>query len=181
MIKQVLPIASIAVIIVIGVSCSQLRSYLDERNCQQQLRVIGFSILYYHQTHGSRWPSSLESMMAAQGMHPDKNSNYRLFACPGVDRNGNSQISGWARNDYIYINWNDQSIESKIAPEQCPVAYDRDLENHGGAGINILMIDGSVHWDSEASWLKSFAAKYPDAILTLPRGAAAPLVGSAGS
>ena len=57
--------------------------------------------------------------------------------------------------------------------------YDRRLSNHGGKGINVLLVDvvnayegirGPTFWfwDEDAKWLREFARGHPDVKIPLP-------------
>lgn len=70
--------------------------------------------------------------------------------------------------DYFFVDWSKQPEAIEKLPGKRPLTYDRRLSNHDGRGINILMADGSVEWDSNAEWLKKFAAEHPNAKLPMP-------------
>ena len=70
--------------------------------------------------------------------------------------------------DYFFVDWSKQPVPLEKLPGKVPRMYDRRMGNHDGRGINILMADGSIEWDSNAEWLKKFAAEHPDAKLPMP-------------
>jgi prepilin-type processing-associated H-X9-DG protein len=77
--------------------------------------------------------------------------------------------SNKSSKEHIFV---DASTLGKIRQSfsgELPAAYDRHLNNHGGRGINILMVDGTVRWDPNATWLKQFAAKHAESQLPIPQ------------
>ena len=81
---------------------------------------------------------------------------------------GNVGVETGDNGDYVFLDWSKQSNGFEKLPSKRPLKYDRRLSNHIGRGINILMVDGSVEWDSNAEWLKKFAAEHPSIKLPLP-------------
>lgn len=68
---------------------------------------------------------------------------------------------------YYSVDWV-ESANSAVGVLKRPLVYDKCLSNHGGRGINILMADGTVMWDQNASWLKTFAMDNHAVRLHLP-------------
>jgi len=129
---------------------------LNQRNCRQQLRSLWCIIMFYQDDNGKRWPPDIYCL-----------TNYteaRLLFCPGVGTNFNFN----KRTDYFYIDWS--KLPHKNDPDfaKYPLMYDRNISNHNNRGINILMVDGTVKWDSNAKWLKKFASEHQDLCLPLP-------------
>jgi len=95
--------------------------------------------------------------------------------CHAVLREQWKQSEGMAtlgtddNKDYFFVDWSKQSEPLEKLPSKRPLMYDRRLSNHDGRGINILMADGSIEWDANAQWLKTFAAEHPDAKLPMPK------------
>lgn len=70
--------------------------------------------------------------------------------------------------NYFFVDWSKLPDEPGTSRGKYPLIYDRRLSNHDGRGINILMVDGSIVWDSNVDWLKKFAAEHPNAKLPVP-------------
>ena len=70
--------------------------------------------------------------------------------------------------NYFFVDWSKLPDGPGTSPGKYPLMYDRRLSNHDGRGINILMADGSIEWDSNAEWLKKFAADHPSAKFPMP-------------
>ncbi|HOX60211.1 MAG TPA: hypothetical protein PLC99_25320 [Verrucomicrobiota bacterium] len=94
--------------------------------------------------------------------------------CHSVLREQWKQSEGMAtlgtgdNKDYYFVDWSKQPEPLEKLPSKRPLMYDRRMNNHDGRGINILMVDGSIEWDSNAKWLKRFAAEHWDAKLPMP-------------
>ena len=70
--------------------------------------------------------------------------------------------------NYFSMDWSKLPDGPGTSHHKYPLMYDRRMSNHDGRGINILMTDGSIEWDSNAEWLKEFAAEHPNAKLPIP-------------
>ena len=140
-------------------SCQKAASLVEQRNCRQQLRSVWAGIALYRHDHGEHWPPNLESL--------DQEAVGRLLTCPGVKVKVSSHTTG--KYDYIFLDWSKLTHGPDTAPSNYPLMYDRRMSNHDGRGINILMVDGSVKWDSHAEWLKRFAADHPDFIIPISK------------
>lgn len=137
-------------------SCRKPASLSEQINCKQQLRSLWSAIALYRHDHSNQWPSNLEVLT--------KDMVGRLLTCPGVKTNSGAV----SRSDYFYVDWSKLPHGADATPYKYPLMYDRDTSNHDGRGINVLMVDGSVEWDSGASWLKKFAADHPNTKLPMP-------------
>lgn len=146
---------SLAVIGVLS-SCRKPASLADQQNCKQQLRSLWSAIELYRHDHSNQWPPNLESL--------DKDMVGRLLTCPGVKTNSGPG----GQSDYLYLDWSKLLDGPGTSPGKWPLMYDRRMSNHDGRGVNVLMVDGSVEWDSNAEWLKKFAAEHPNAKLPMP-------------
>lgn len=142
----------------IVVSCGKLTESVKQRNCKQQLRSVWVAIELYRQNHTNQFPPNLEGLNREMGGHLP-------LACPGAETNLLQSIKD-GKIDYFYVDWSELSSATNVATY--PLIYDRRLANHEGRGINILTVDGSAKWDSNAEWLKKFAAEHPDAKLPMP-------------
>lgn len=104
----------------------------------------------------------------------EENFQLERSRCHSVLREQWKQSEGMAtfgtgnNKDYFFVDWSKQPELLEKLPSKRPLMYDRRLSNHDGRGINILMVDGSIEWDSNAEWLKKFAAQYPNVKLPLP-------------
>jgi len=128
----------------------------ERQNCKQQLRSLWSAITLYRQDHTNQWPKTLELL--------DKQMVGRLLACPGVKTNSGPG----GQSDYIYVDWSKPPHDPDATAAKYPLMYDCRMRNHHGYGINVLMTDGSVMWDSNAQWLKKFDAVHPNAKLPIP-------------
>jgi prepilin-type processing-associated H-X9-DG protein len=137
-------------------SCRKPASLAEQQNCKQQLRSLWSAITLYRHDHSNQWPANLESL--------DKDMVGRLLTCPGVKTNSGAG----SQSDYFYVDWSKLPHGADVASGKYPLMYDRRTSNHDGRGINVLMVDGSVEWDSGAAWLKKFAAEHPNAKLPMP-------------
>ena len=72
------------------------------------------------------------------------------------------------KHDYYCIDWQKLPHNADMPLNQYPLAYDRRMSNHNNRGINILMVGGTVEWDSNVEWLKKFSADHPNAKLPMP-------------
>lgn len=72
------------------------------------------------------------------------------------------------KGEYFFVDWSKLSDGPSTSSGKLPLMYDRRMSNHAGRGINILMVDGTVEWDSNAEWLKKFVAEHPHAKLPMP-------------
>jgi hypothetical protein len=79
-------------------------------------------------------------------------------------------VHGGQKPDYVYINWSQilDTTETDWRSGEYPLFYDRRMSNHKGRGINVVLTNGYVFWDSNAKWLKEFAAKHPTLEIPLP-------------
>lgn len=137
-------------------SCRKLSSLVKQQNCKQQLRSLWSAIALYRHDHANQWPPTPDSL--------DKDMVGRLLKCPGVKAN-----SAASQSDYFYVDWSKLQLAPNAFSGKYPLMYDRHTSNHGGRGINVLMVDGSVEWDSNAERLKKFVAEHPDAKLPIPK------------
>lgn len=87
----------------------------------------------------------------------------------GKQRASATSASAADNNDhYVFVNWSKLPDGAGTPSGKYPLAYDRRRSNHGGRGINILMSDGTVEWDSEAQWLKRYSTDHPTSRLPMP-------------
>jgi prepilin-type processing-associated H-X9-DG protein len=137
-------------------TCRKPSSLADQQNCKQQLRSVWSAVALYRYDHTNQWPSTLESL--------DKDMVGRLLKCPGAKANS----AAVSQSDYFYVDWSKIRLDPNAPSGKYPLMYDRHASNHEGRGINVLMVDGSVEWDSNGDWLRKFAADHPDAKVPMP-------------
>jgi hypothetical protein len=104
-----------------------------------------------------------------------------FFVCPWHSKPCGSWTNVTEWMDYFYIPW--PSVTG--AYTNYPLMYDRRLANHGGKGINILLVEQAAHpayptslesfhgqffWDEDAKWLRKFAREHPDLKIPMPEG-----------
>lgn len=119
--------------------------------CMHQLRNLWYQANSYRGDYGE-FPSSFDDF------HLPKPT----LDCPAV------HPSRTGRTDYIYVGWLARKYISDRNFEKYPIIFDRRMSNHKGRGINIVTVDGTVFWDADAAWLKSFARDHPEAKIPLP-------------
>jgi hypothetical protein len=84
-----------------------------------------------------------------------------------------------ARAYCLYMPW----ASGRAVPGDYPLMYDRRLANHGGKGINVLLVEqtvsaaspgspgsfrGQFFWDEGARWLQQFVREHPDFPIPVP-------------
>ena len=122
----------------------------------------------YRQDHNGQLPENFSLMSNVV-------SDCRLYVCPwGSKKPGSwTNITEWM--DYFYVYW--PSVTGVYT--NYPLMYDRRLSNHGGKGINVLLVDvvnryegirGPTFWfwDEDAKWLRKFAREHPNVKIPLP-------------
>ena len=140
------------------IGCNKLASSSDNQNCKQQLRSLGALITLYRSEHGGQFPKSLEML--------DTNEARLILTCPGHKRSLSQTGNSLIKTDYYLVDWSTLATNSNCG--EYPLMYDRSISNHEGLGINLLLINGSVRWDSHAKWLKSFATNNTNVKLLVP-------------
>lgn len=139
--------------------------------CRAALRSTCLVLNLYRERHAGELPLSFSAL-----------SNYtspRLFVCAGSDKRAGSWTNTTDWMDYFYVRW----PEVTEIYTNYPLMYDRRLSNHGGEGINVLLVDGLVSsmvagkpdtfhgqffWDEDAQWLRRFAREHPSVQIPMP-------------
>jgi prepilin-type processing-associated H-X9-DG protein len=105
--------------------------------CKNNLRQIGIACHLYADDGGEVFPVGLEMLVPAYVDNP------KIFACQSARRRrgGASAAPGVPVVDYEYFAGRDAAL-----PGEFLLAVDKDLENHGGAGFNVLFVDAHVEW-----------------------------------
>jgi prepilin-type processing-associated H-X9-DG protein len=129
--------------------------------CGSNLRQIGQAIAFYAQKHGGQYPPSLAVLPSFEDVTSDvmicpSSNDERATAndVPGVvaelaAAEGNSPGHKHCLS-YVYAG---RALTQGTAKEMTVVAYE-PLENHGGAGTNVLFGDGHVEFVDKQSWPK---------------------------
>ncbi|MGD0207040.1 MAG: hypothetical protein ABSC89_05480 [Verrucomicrobiota bacterium] len=146
-------------------------------NCLSCLRSTGWALGMYCQEYNGRLPENFSLMSNVM-------STPFFYVCPWNSKTAHSKtreswtnVTEWM--DYFYVPW--PSVTGVYT--NYPLMYDRRLANHGGKGINILLVEQAVHpavphkpetfhgqffWDEDARWLQKFAKEHPDLKVPLP-------------
>ena len=146
-------------------------------NCLSCLRSTGWALGMYCQEYNGRLPENFSLMSNVM-------STPFFYVCPWNSKTAHSKtreswtnVTEWM--DYFYVPW--PSVTGVYT--NYPLMYDRRLANHGGKGINILLVEQAVHpavphkpetfhgqffGDEGAKWLQKFAKEHPDLKVPLP-------------
>ena len=150
--------AAILVVILIVITFrDELGQMAERQHCRSQLYVIAAAVALYRDDHQGEFPTNI---LSADG------SLSKLLTCPGI---GESAKSNGADGDYVYVDWSKLIITNPLDFGLFPLAYDRSLSNHGGKGINIVLVNTVSFWDRNAEWLKHFAQTHPDYNIVVPQ------------
>ncbi len=106
--------------------------------CKRNLREIGLACHAWADDHDDRFPPNLESLV------PDYVDNPRVYSCPSAPsrwQDFNGGLVTEESSSYEYL-------PGRVAtlPGDFFLAYDRSLDNHGGAGFNVVYCDAHVEW-----------------------------------
>jgi len=169
--RKIIAAIAVASLLLIGVGVG-FRRHENEKSrrfeCFSVLRSTGCALAMYCQDNGGQLPTDF-SLMGTLISSP------RLYVCPWNSKPPGSwtNINEWM--DYYYVRWpSTTGVYAKY-----PLMYDRHLSNHGGKGINVLLVDvvnryGGINgpifwfWDPEAQWLRKFAQEHPETRVPLP-------------
>jgi hypothetical protein len=148
------------------------RELVHRYDCLSTLRSTGWALGQFCRDHSGKLPENF-------CLISNDISNPRLFVCPWDGKRPGSwtNITEWM--DYFYVYW--PGVEGVYS--NYPLMYDRRLANHGGKGINILLVEQAAHpavphepetfhgqsfWDEDAKWLRQFAKEHPDLRIPMP-------------
>ena len=132
------------------------------KQCQGTLRALAYTVAMYRDMHNQMFPPTLSDSVSEEASSP------RLLVCPGTGKNWGTYADAGVWADYLYINWSPY-YGTNDPPGGYPLIYDRRLSNHRGQGVNIAFVDGSVQWDPNAAWLRSFANTHREYTIPVPR------------
>jgi hypothetical protein len=152
----------------------QQRALTRRIDCLSALRSTGVALALYRHDFDGNLPPDLALMGAG-----DHLSSACLFFCPRGHKAPGTwpEVAEWM--DYTYVSW--PAVAEATA--SYPLMYDRRLANHGGKGINVLIVEQTIHpaspgdpgsfhgqffWDEGAVWLQRFAREHPDLRIPLP-------------
>lgn len=151
-------VASVALLIIVFV-VGALRARAKRRWCLMNLASMGVVLRLYAFDHVGNYPSNMAVCLRSGYV-----SNPGLFFCGHKGRAAEEATNADDWMDYIYIPWG----TGTNTPPGYPLMYDRRFSNHGGRGVNVLLADGSVHWDECGNSIATFAREHPDVHLPLP-------------
>jgi hypothetical protein len=153
---------TIAAILTLVTACRSNEQARDNKvQCGRNLKALRICITQYRDDHGGSFPPSLKEALTNVGV-----GNIKLLQCPSASQKSLSATDNSESLGYFYIDWSNRGVEQP--PGNFPVIYDAQLQNHRN-GINVVCIDGTLFWDGNANWLKTFAHKHPDANLPIPK------------
>ncbi len=129
--------------------------------CGSNLRQIGQAILLYTQAHGGQYPPSLAVLPSAEDITAE------VMICPSSndEKTAATDTAGVVAElaaaeakapghkhclSYVYVG---RALTERTATGNTVVAYE-PLENHSGAGANVLYGDGHVEFVGKEEWPK---------------------------
>lgn len=135
---------------------------LGERTeCQHVMRSLQSAVMLYGNDFHGQFPPNLRVVGITQQLPQE------VLGCPKVGaKHADPQA---ALDSYCYLDWSTQPRSADWGSGKYPLIYDSHLANHGGAGINLVLVDGTVWWDADARWLREFARQHPDAHIAIPQ------------
>jgi prepilin-type processing-associated H-X9-DG protein len=154
--------AGLLIIVSLFYVTSYAIGFAKRKNCQDTLSALGYAITAYSY-EANNFPSNPIDLI------PKHIDTLRLLMCPAVHHQKGDVPDGTDWGDYAYINWANYFDTPDKVPGDYPLLYDRALANHGGRGINIARVDGSVFWDPGAAWLRNFAASHTQYDIPVPK------------
>lgn len=140
--------------------------FAGRASCQQRLRALGYAYRMYSGNSFYGTPPDRLTSLVDDLVIPF--TDYDLLSCPkyGIQPPPQRDSFHTYPGNYIMVDWSRLSVTE--VPDDFPLMFDCRLENHDGAGVNVLLMDGTVRWDEKGKFLSDFARKYPD--MALPKG-----------
>lgn len=157
-------VAAIAVVAILttATACRSNQQATNKQvQCGRNLKALRISVAQYRDDHEGKFPPSLRIALTNIDV-----GNINLLQCPAASQKSLSATNAFEALGYFYIDWSKRGV--KQPPGNFPLIYDAQLQNHRN-GINVVCVDGTLFWDSDAKWLKAFARKHPDADLPIPK------------
>ena len=108
--------------------------------CRANLKKIKDAIESYQEDHKDQYPQTLSDL------YPDYIENSSVFWCPGDSDSKKPAKIESPEDALISYSYNPPRPDSPQKLWELILVTDNAYENHGGAGKNILMGDGMVHW-----------------------------------
>lgn len=158
-------------LILIGISCrNAATSDLDSERlqCQRNMRSALSAIREYVDEHNGSYPPSLDVAYAEIGF-TDPTKVSRMLRCPGFRESEHLVGTVALRSGYVYVDWSKWFGPTNPVPGEYPVIYDGQLRNHRKGGVNVLLMDGTLFWDENASWIEDFSRKHSEYRLPIPK------------
>jgi hypothetical protein len=134
--------------------------------CQRNLKSMVIAVKTYLSDNDDQFPPSLGAALSNIAF-VDINKFAKVLSCPGAAGTPTAAETSAALG-YRFIDWSQSFGKTNTIPLGFPIMFDRTLSNHGGNGVNIVLLDGTLLWDENARWLREFAKKHPEYKLPLP-------------
>jgi hypothetical protein len=135
-----------------------------EADCKRRLQTLHFLVADFSVTHDNRLPRSIDDL-------PRGTVGRWILVCPATVENIHQEPEN-GRYDYSLMDWSSElhaaSADPNVLLFSCPqfarypLICDAHLSNHGGRGINVILVDGTVFWDEDGAWLRDFAKLHPN-------------------
>ncbi|MCX6921884.1 MAG: hypothetical protein NT154_01505 [Verrucomicrobia bacterium] len=174
-------VALVVVLCIAGSVGALLMGFLFERQlhetkerytqeCPMRLEELKGFMETWASGAGGAYPSDLAPVVQAfEKMTPERRrARLHPLLCPESEQDvleGNIDAS---KSDYVYLNWQAQLTNGAVVSGDYPMLYDKRLSNHGGRGIYVMKVNGTIIWDAGARWLQSFAASNLSNKIRLP-------------
>ena len=154
--------------------------FAGELQCRKKLTSIFVATLkMYRNDHDQNYPDSL-AILAEWFMNPIYDSEKKELSqdeelqhkaslifgkcpCSKTHMGPFSSIDRWG--DYVYVAWTNNGRD---AHADYPLAYERSVSHHFRRGVNVILVDGTVFWDSNASFIRQFVEQHPSLGLCIP-------------
>ena len=119
---------------------------------------------------GNAYPSDLGPVVLAfENMTPERRrARLHPLLCPGSEQDVSQGNIDASKSDYVYLNWQTRVTNGAVMSGDYPMLYDKRLSNHGGRGVYVMKVNGTVLWDAGARWLQSFTASNVSYEIKLP-------------
>lgn len=140
------------------------------QECPMRLEALKGFIETWASGAGGGYPTDLAPVVQAFEKMPPERRRARMhpLLCPSSEQDvGRGKIDA-TKSDYVYVSWQALPTNGAVVNGDYPMLYDKRLSNHGGRGIYVMKINGTVIWDQGARWLQSFAASNVSYRIPLP-------------
>ncbi len=117
---------------------SRVRESARRATCKSNLRQIGLGGHMWADDNNEKFPPDFRSLM------PNYIDNPKVFSCPSSPSSYQDFVAGTvteASSSYAYLPGREAYL-----PGDFVLAYDKNVDNHGGAGFNVLFCDAHVEW-----------------------------------